>query len=128
VDSLRLKILLAEDDSIMREAMAEMITKRIGITPKLASDGAEAIEIVESWQPDILITDTNMPLKNGVELIQEVRGKYPQILIFSLFSGLEGSRITADEIKAMGAYLVLDKMEIHSRLLPILELLVKDRR
>lgn len=117
-----LKILLVDDDHDFCHFIVDLIFRRVGIKPKVAKNGLEAEEIMKNWCPDVLITDTNMPHKNGVELIQAVRANYSQVVIFSLFNGLIDSPVTGDEIKAMGVYMVLNKSEIPSRLLPALEM------
>ncbi len=120
-----LKILFVDDEILVREAFSAIIVQRLGIEPQLANDGQHALEMIKNETPDILITDTNMPIIHGVDLIREVKKNYPQILIFSLFSGLEGSPITAEEIKELGASMVLDKVEIQTLLMPVLESLAK---
>lgn len=37
---------------------------------------------INNYQPDIFITDINMPFLSGVELLQRVKDKYPEIITF----------------------------------------------
>ncbi len=119
--SKQTKILFVDDDPSIRDTVSAMILKRTGISCEEANNGQEALQRIKSSQPDIVITDTNMPIKNGIELIQEVRKKYPQILIVSLFSGLVGSEITKEDVQALGVFRVLEKSQIITELLPALE-------
>lgn len=114
-------ILLVDDDESIRITLSAKILKHTGISSEVAKDGQEALEMIAISQPDIMITDTNMPKKNGIELIREVKEKYPQIVIFSLFSGLFNSEITKEDIQAMGVFMVLEKYEINTMLLSALE-------
>lgn len=59
-----------------------------------AADGEEALELVERYLPDVLITDIKMPLLSGIELIRKVRATNPdvRILIISGYSEFEYAR------------------------------------
>lgn len=46
-----------------------------------AEDGEQAIQLVKQHQPHIIITDMRMPGTDGVELLQTLSGKYPQIKV-----------------------------------------------
>ncbi len=123
----KIKILVVDDDHSVQQSVVSMILSRTGIRCDIANDGQEALARIETLQPDIVITDTNMPVKNGIELIQEVRKKYPQIRIFSLFSGLVGSEITKEDVQELGVLMVLEKSQINLELLPALEKFVKNK-
>ncbi|MBC7975867.1 MAG: hybrid sensor histidine kinase/response regulator, partial [Myxococcales bacterium] len=64
-------ILLAEDDA----RLAEMIGRVLGdeYTVVIAHDGAAALELVPLHQPQLLITDVDMPHVNGIELARQFR-------------------------------------------------------
>lgn len=120
------KILFVDDNEDFCKLAGDLIFQHTGIKPLIAKDGAEAQQMTQKYGPDVIITDTNMPVKNGIELIKFVRLIYPEIIIFSLFSGLSGSYITADEVRDMGVTMVLEKTEFESKLLPALKKLVMD--
>lgn len=50
----------------------------------LANSGKEALELLDGEQVDMLITDMRMPVMDGHELLQIVRGKYPNIIRIAL--------------------------------------------
>ena len=62
------KILLADDDADMRELL-QMRLRAWGFEVCLASDGEEARELVESWNPDLVISDVLMPKLSGLDLL-----------------------------------------------------------
>jgi chemosensory pili system protein ChpA (sensor histidine kinase/response regulator) len=68
----RLPLLLADDSLSVRKVVGQMIRKR-GLEVVLASDGKEAMDLLETQSFSALITDLEMPRMNGLELIQEVR-------------------------------------------------------
>lgn len=115
------KILIIEDDTAIRESLAEML--QLNNYEVLAMDNAlEISNIVEDFRPDILITDIIMPDKDGIEIIIEIRKKYPDIILIAI-SG--GGRINSESYlntaKYLGADATLKKPFTHDQLLNILK-------
>ncbi|WP_324791952.1 response regulator transcription factor [Sulfuricurvum sp.] len=65
-------ILYAEDDTITRTEMAEILKMLFGKV-YIAIDGEEAYRLYEDESPDILLTDIKMPKKDGLSLIRQIR-------------------------------------------------------
>lgn len=82
------KILIVDDELIMRQGITHMVDwekegfKIIG----QASNGQEAIEIIQSETPNIVITDVVMPKVDGIELAKYLQENYPDIKILVLSS------------------------------------------
>jgi len=97
-------ILVVDDSSSMRE-MVTYTLKSAGHSVMSAPDGAEALKIAEedAEQFDLVITDINMPVMDGLTLIKELRGlkkySYRPILVLSTESSAE----TKSAGKAAGA-------------------------
>lgn len=53
-----------------------------------ARNGKQALELIETEQPDIVFADLNMPVMDGLELLQQVKEKYPHI-VFLILTNLE---------------------------------------
>jgi DNA-binding response OmpR family regulator len=66
------KILLAEDDKFISLAYRDGF-KKAGFEVLYASDGQEAINLAQNSQPDIILLDIIMPVKNGFEALEEIR-------------------------------------------------------
>jgi CheY-like chemotaxis protein len=68
------KILLADDDLINRFLLVNSL-KRLGFEVEVASDGQELYDkfFDKNLIPDLLITDINMPIMNGDEVIRKIR-------------------------------------------------------
>ncbi len=66
-------IVLAEDESDLRAVYAESL-RRSGYTVWEAADGAEATAMVHAHHPDLLLLDLWMPILNGLEVLEQIRG------------------------------------------------------
>lgn len=70
-----IKVLIADDDFLVRMYLRQLIDWQSQDCELLedASNGKNALEIIEKSNPDILITDITMPVMNGIELIQKIK-------------------------------------------------------
>ena len=66
------KVLIVDDEPNIVLSV-EFLMQRDGLDVVTASDGQEAIELLSSTQPDLMILDVMMPRKNGFEVCAEVR-------------------------------------------------------
>lgn len=68
-------VALVVDDSLSaRRSLAEFV-KDIGYDVRMARDGIEALEVIETKIPDIILVDLEMPRMNGLELTSHIRSK-----------------------------------------------------
>ena len=81
-----IKILYVEDDEIARENGVEYLEKFFEQIYE-ASDAIKALQLYEKHQPDIIITDIQMPKLNGLEFVKKIRqkDKKTQIIIITAF-------------------------------------------
>jgi len=99
-------ILLADDSREILVFLTDTILKPAGYAVQAVTDGLSALTLARQLQPDLLITDQNMPNLTGLELIRRVRADrphFPAILITA-----DGSESLAVEALRAGAsdYLV----------------------
>ena len=81
----KLKIVLAEDHTILREGLRALLSadpsfEIIGE----AQNGREAVRCVERLEPDLLLMDLSMPRMSGMDAIREIKNRYPDIKIIAL--------------------------------------------
>lgn len=76
-----LSVLYVEDDLVMQENTAKTLNYFFN-NVFVASDGIEALAMLQKNKCDVLITDYVMPNMNGYELILEVQKRYPHLVIF----------------------------------------------
>lgn len=65
------KVCIIDDDSDLREIYSVTFNHE-GFDVLLASDGEEGLKVVRAERPDIIILDLHMPVKNGIEVLEEL--------------------------------------------------------
>lgn len=100
------RVLLAEDEKMLR-MLTERILTNAGASVSSAVDGAQALEIYDSNQFDIIITDIMMPEVNGYELASGLRERGFNGPIIGVTAAVVGSE--TDELIQAGADSVLAK-------------------
>lgn len=99
-------ILIADDEIEIREALARIVKKQ-GYIPQFASDGREALDLLQSSEVDVLIADLRMPRMNGIELLKATKTIKPDIEVI-LLTGYGNVEDAVEAIKA-GAYDFISK-------------------
>lgn len=66
------KILLVEDEIVLRETLGEILEFH-DFEVRVAESGANALEMLSIWIPDLIVSDVMMPVMTGFELILKVR-------------------------------------------------------
>lgn len=65
--------LVVEDSPMMRQLLVFALSRISGLMVSEADDGAQALRYLSSRQFDLVITDINMPVLDGLKLVQRVR-------------------------------------------------------
>ena len=66
------KILLVEDNAIILDNVSEILELE-GYKTIIAKDGVEGLALAKSEKPDLILSDIDMPLMNGYEMLHEIR-------------------------------------------------------
>ena len=86
---MTITVVLAEDQLMVLGALSTLLDLEADITVAgTASDGEEAVRLVEALRPDVLLTDIEMPKMSGLEVAAEVRrrGLPTQVVILTTFA------------------------------------------
>lgn len=67
------KTVLLIDDDVSLQMVLELALRQAGFQVILASDGEEALERLQTMQPDVVISDVMMPLMDGVQFFNTIR-------------------------------------------------------
>ncbi|MEQ8665582.1 MAG: response regulator [Rhodospirillales bacterium] len=78
------RVLIADDDWIMRSLLSELVTSAGAEVIGEAEDGNQAIEIFRRQRPDLAILDVNMPVRDGVSALKRIVAETPDAKIVML--------------------------------------------
>lgn len=109
------KVLIVDDIPENIETISEMI-KDFDIDVKTANDGKEAIELIDSFKPDVILLDLMMPNVNGWDVIDHVRSKYSKSEMVIIVVSLLSNKDNVDECYELGVNDYITKPIIKARL------------
>lgn len=108
-EKLLVRVLISDDHAIVREGLRALITSEPGMEViGEAVDGVEAVQKARELRPDVILLDLQMPRKNGIEAIEEIKAENPEAHILVLTSFAEDEKVfPAIKAGALG-YLLKD--------------------
>jgi CheY-like chemotaxis protein len=88
--------LVVDDSMLIRHTVCRFLEER-GFAVESATNGREALELLDRISPDLIITDMQMPLMGGSELISALRSRpatanVPIVIVANRSSGLDEKR------------------------------------
>ena len=115
------RVLIAEDEAIIRLDLAEMLREEGYEVVGEAGDGQEAVELAEALRPDLVIMDVKMPRRDGIDAASEIASKrIAPIVILTAFS----QRELVERARDAGAMAYLVKPFSITDLVPAIEVAV----
>jgi len=114
-----MKLLVVDDDSLIRKSLTLMLGRESDITiVGTAENGAEALEACTGGVPDVVLMDIRMPVMDGVAATRQIKETYPQVRIMmlttfddkpniqqALAAGADGYLLKTDEISTIAGKL-----------------------
>ena len=95
-------ILVVDDSETDRTLIGGLLKCKLDWIVQYASDGAEACELVGQIFPDVVVTDLQMPVMDGIELCAQVKREHPHVPIL-LTTGVGSEALAVDALKAGAA-------------------------
>lgn len=114
------KVLIVDDIPENIQTLGEMI-KDFDLDVKIAEGGQEAINIIDSYTPDIILLDLMMPHVNGWDVIDYVRKKYSKNEMVIIVVSLLNNKDNIDECYELGVNDYITKPVIKARLTSSIE-------
>ena len=114
------KVLIVDDIPENIQTLGEMI-KDFDLDMKIAEGGQEAIDIIDSCTPDIILLDLMMPRVNGWDVIDHVRKKYSKNEMVIIVVSLLNNKDNIDECYELGVNDYITKPVIKARLTSAIE-------
>ncbi len=104
------RIVLVDDHPAVREGLAESINRESGlIVCGQAEDQAGALRVVETSSPDLVVLDISLKNSSGLELIKDLRARWPRVLI--LVVSMHDENLYAERVLRAGAHGYVTKQE-----------------
>ena len=87
---MKLRVLLVDDEIMIRQGFRKLFNWDEHDCQVIdeAADGAQALNKIDSLVPDLVIMDINIPIMNGLKVIQQAKAKYPD-MAFIIVSGYD---------------------------------------
>jgi len=80
-----MKILICDDQAVVRDGLELLLKLEKDMqVVGTAADGAEAVELAASKQPDLVLMDLKMPGTNGIEATRRIRSRFPEMRVLVL--------------------------------------------
>ena len=86
----RIRILIADDHFVVRMGLIALVNTETDMEVVAeASDGAQAVQLFEKINPDLVLMDMRMPVKDGIGATMEILGRFPKarILMLTTYDG-----------------------------------------
>ena len=114
----RPRVLIAEDEALIRLDLAEMLREEGYQVVGEAGDGQEAVELAETLKPDLVIMDVKMPRRDGIDAAAEIAAKrIAPVVVLTAFS----QRDLVEKARDAGAMAYLVKPFSITDLVPAIE-------
>jgi two-component system chemotaxis response regulator CheB len=111
-----IRVLVVDDSAFMRKALLREISSdpRFEVVGA-ACDGREGVQMALDLQPDVITLDVEMPVRSGIESLQDLAGKSSAAVIMVSSATEAGAQITLDAL-ALGAFDFVPKTQCKSLL------------
>jgi DNA-binding response OmpR family regulator len=108
------RILVVEDDTVIREVLADALSDE-GYEVRTAVEGREALDVLPTWQPDLVILDVMLPIMDGYTFLQERRRRdlapgVPVLLLSGSRQALDPAMVAAGASLAIAKPFELDHL------------------
>ncbi len=126
------KAILIVDDERSAQDFCKEILKNQGFQIEVADSGERALEVLENRETDIVLTDVRMPGMDGMELLREIKGKYPEtdVVVMTGFGSIQAA-VAATKLGAYDyitkPFKVEDFRRVFQRLAELRELAAENR-
>lgn len=120
-EPVRRRVLIAEDEALIRLDLTEMLTEEGYEVVGEAADGETAVRLAEELRPDLVILDIKMPVLDGLAAAERIAEQHiAPVVILTAFS----QRDLVERARAVGAMAYLVKPFQKSDLVPAIEIAV----
>ena len=111
VDGMPIRILLADDHTVVRDGLRALLEKQPDMTVVAeASDGRDSIRLAEEQSPDVVVMDIGMPSLNGIEATRRILAANPRTAVVMLSMHQDESYVLRSLKAGAKGYLLKDSL------------------
>jgi DNA-binding NarL/FixJ family response regulator len=125
-NSRRARVMIVDDHPLVRSGLRELISDE----PDLevcgeAADADEAIRVVDTTNPELMIVDLSLKESSGIELIKRIKSRNPDVKI--LVSSMHEESLMAERVLNAGALGYVHKQEATEKVIEAIRAVLADR-
>jgi CheY-like chemotaxis protein/anti-sigma regulatory factor (Ser/Thr protein kinase) len=109
-------IIVVDDSAVDRRLAGNLLEQQLQCSVRYAADGKEALQLMASQMPDLMLVDMQMPEMDGLELVAKVKQEYPFVPVILMTA--QGSEDMAARALREGAASYVPKRYLAQDLLP----------
>jgi DNA-binding NarL/FixJ family response regulator len=109
-----MRVLIADDNALVREGIAEIIGDNAWEVCGQASNGAQTLEQARALRPDVVLLDVSMPGANGLEIAAAIKSEMPTIKVVIVSQHDLEKLLTGDQRKLADGF--IDKNRLGTEL------------
>lgn len=94
-----IKVLVVDDSALVRKLFGRVLAEEQGFDVMFARNGLEALNQLESFRPDVITLDVNMPQMNGLECLDRIMIQRPCPVVMVSTLTAEGADATLDALR-----------------------------
>ncbi|TRZ42229.1 hybrid sensor histidine kinase/response regulator transcription factor [Robertkochia solimangrovi] len=126
VSSKKPKVLIVDDSAELRDFMLDLLSENYEV--KAAKDGLEALSISKEFEPEVVVSDINMPRLNGYDLCLRLKNdSYTSHIVVILLTAFEEGREKLKAYKSGADAYITKPVDIELLSSRILNLLIRNR-
>ena len=122
---MRKKVLIVDDEPNIVTSL-EYLMNKSGYEVKIARNGDEALVLVESFLPDVVLLDVMMPRKSGYEVCQQIRERADWQHIKVVMLSAKGREAEVNKGLSLGADIYVTKPFSNQELMATIDGLLRD--
>ncbi|MEX2533276.1 MAG: response regulator transcription factor [Nitriliruptoraceae bacterium] len=80
----RIRLLLVDDHEVVRQGLRLLLERVLGYDVTEASSGLQALSLIETSRPDVVLLDARMPEHDGIWTLQQIRQRFAEVPVIIL--------------------------------------------
>ncbi len=120
------KILVVDDHPIVRQGLAELLNREDDLMVcGQAEDAHQAMQAIKALKPDMIIVDISLKETSGVELIKDIKARYPSLSVLAL--SMHDESMYAERVLRAGAEGYIMKAEATENIVMAIRKVISDQ-